>query len=645
MRRLRCLDETYIFVTRKYTRVAYDVIACCGRTKFVEIRIRNTIGIIGIAPVAMVVFALAVTLNAESVQFVKVRDFRKGELYCKGFEVKKPTSIHINAVGAGSNNGNGMSAYAWIIPTGGLEPVWIMDNQNTDEADADDRLREYDRNLELEPGEYQVYFYAGPVNSWDVNFSFDWKQFKQALEDVKKELGKKAEDLAKLEKQLKDGNWNVTIDSDWSKEMQELLAEYRLEISGDNRDIRSTTCSYTSDRVIAEILHPDHEQYTSVGFSLAKPMDIEVQAIGEIPDWSDSYADYGWIVNADTRKREWSMADENLRWAGGGEKNKMARRTLRLEKGNYLLYYVTDDSHSYHDWNCPPPYNPEAYGVRVTAVAKSDLASVSTYRESSSQMALLSIVRAGDDFMEVKPFRVKQDCDVRVYALGEYSTGSGDFTDYAWIERMGDSRPFWLMQERNTEPAGGAKKNRLADEVVTLPKGDYVLGYVTDDSHAYGAWNSAAPYDQKNYGVTLFAAGSTFDRSLISELQEETESKDILARIVRVGDDAEETTTFTLSKPTRVHIVAMGEGSGDEMYDYGWIENIKTRDIVWEMTYRKTSSAGGAEKNRIADTRIYLDAGTYRLHYVSDGSHSFGNWNATKPRNPQYWGISVMLAE
>ncbi len=619
---------------------------CRGRTEILKVKPENLVGTFGFAAMAMALISITATAVAENVQIVKVRDFRKGELYCKAFEVNKPSSIHINAVGAASGNENEMAAYAWIIPANGLEPVWIMDDENTDTSNKDDRLREYDRNLELEPGQYQVYFFAGPVNSWNnVNFSLDWEQLKAALEEVKKELGSSKNDLEQLEKQLKNGDWKVTVDSDWSAEMEELLAEYRLEITGDNSDIRSTTCSYTSDRVIAEILHPDHEQYTSVGFSLAKPMEVEIQAIGEIPDWSDSYADYGWIINADTRKREWSMSDEHLRWAGGGEKNKMARRTLRLDKGNYLLYYVTDDSHSYDDWNCPPPYNPEAYGVRVSALSKSDLASVSTYRESSSQLALLSIVRAGDDFMEVKPFRVKQDCEVRVYALGEYSTGTGDFADYAWIERLGDSRPFWLMQERNTESAGGAKKNRLADEVVMLPKGDYVLGYVTDDSHAYGEWNAGAPYDQKNYGVTLFAVNNSFDRSLIAELQEETESKDVLARIVRVGDDAEESTSFTISQPTRVHIIAMGEGSDNEMYDYGWIENVQTKDIVWEMTYRKTSAAGGAEKNRVADTHIYLDAGTYRLYYVSDGSHSFGNWNAAKPRNPQYWGISVMAAE
>lgn len=596
--------------------------------------------------VIAIVLALTITAAAANVQVVKVRDFRKGELYCKAFEVTKPSSIHITAVGATSGGDREMAAYAWIIPSGGLEPVWIMDNRNTDPSETDDRLREYDRNVELEPGQYQVYYFAGAANSWrSVNISLDWEQLKAALEEIKKELGSKKEDLAKLEKQLKDGNWNVTMDSDWSADMEELLAEYSLEITGDNSAIRTTTCSYNSDRVVAEILRPDHDQYTSVGFSLAKPMDVEIQGIGEVPDISDSYADYGWIINANSRKREWSMADEHLQWAGGAEKNKMARSTLRLDKGNYLLYYVTDDSHSYDSWNSPPPYNPEAYGVRVTAANKGDLTAVSTYRESSSQMPLLSIVRAGDDFMEVKPFRVKQDCSVRVYALGEYSAGSGDFADYAWIERQGDPRPFWLMQERNTEPAGGAKKNRLSDEVVTLPKGDYVLGYVTDDSHAYGAWNSGPPYDQKNYGVTLFAVDKSFDRSLITELQNETEPQNVLARIVRVGDDANESASFTIEKPTRVHIIALGEGSGGEMYDYGWIENSQTRDIVWEMTYRKTSAAGGAEKNRIVDARVYLDAGKYRLHYVSDGSHSFGSWNAAKPRNPQYWGITVMLAE
>ena len=130
------LDETYSAAIRNYIRVADVKTIRCGRTQIV--RIRSTVSIFGIAPAALVVLALAVTVSAESVQFVKVRDFRKGELYCKGFEVKKPTSIHISAIGAASSNDQYLSAYAWIIPAGNLEPVWIMDDSNTDEAEADD---------------------------------------------------------------------------------------------------------------------------------------------------------------------------------------------------------------------------------------------------------------------------------------------------------------------------------------------------------------------------------------------------------------------------------------------------------------------------------------------------------------------------
>ena len=42
------------------------------------------------------------------------------------------------------------------------------------------------------------------------------------------------------------------------------------------------------------------------------------------------------------------------------------------------------------------------------------------------------------------------------------------------------------MTYRATEPAGGAPKNRRFDGVVTLPAGEYVLRYETDDSHSFG---------------------------------------------------------------------------------------------------------------------------------------------------------------
>ena len=77
------------------------------------------------------------------------------------------------------------------------------------------------------------------------------------------------------------------------------------------------------------------------------------------------------------------------------------------------------------------------------------------------------------------------------------------------------------------------------------------------------------------------------------------------------------------------------------MVDYGWIENAKSGEVVWEMTYGMTFHAGGARKNRVVNTTILLDKGEYRLRYVSDDSHSYNDWNSDPPDDPTMWGITL----
>lgn len=89
-----------------------------------------------------------------------------------------------------------------------------------------------------------------------------------------------------------------------------------------------------------------------------------------------------------------------------------------------------------------------------------------------------------------------------------------------------------------------------------------------------------------------------------------------------------------------MRIFAIGEGTGGQMYDYGWIENAETGKAVWEMKEPETRHAGGASKNRQIDTVIRLPAGKYKLHYKSDDSHSFDNWNALPP-DISFWGIAL----
>jgi hypothetical protein len=86
--------------------------------------------------------------------------------------------------------------------------------------------------------------------------------------------------------------------------------------------------------------------------------------------------------------------------------------------------------------------------------------------------------------------------------LGE---GTGIMVDYATIEGH-NGREVWRMSYGDTEPAGGASKNRRVDRTVTLEPGSYTVRFVTDSSHGWGDWNAAPPDDPLAYGVTVYRA-------------------------------------------------------------------------------------------------------------------------------------------
>ena len=61
----------------------------------------------------------------------------------------------------------------------------------------------------------------------------------------------------------------------------------------------------------------------------------------------------------------------------------------------------------------------------------------------------------------------------------------------------------WEMDYYDTDHAGGARKNRIAVQILTLPKGDYRLYYESDGSHSFGDWNSEPPHDPEGYGIRV----------------------------------------------------------------------------------------------------------------------------------------------
>ena len=264
-----------------------------------------------------------------------------------------------------------------------------------------------------------------------------------------------------------------------------------------------------------------------------------------------------------------------------------------------------------------------------------------TYEHVPERATILALTRIGNSESRKQGFTLARPTDVRVYALGEGR--SGQMFDYGWITSAASRKRVWEMRYGDTEGAGGDPKNRVVDTTVRLDKGSYVVHYVSDDSHSAEEWNASAPADGRRWGITLLAPQGTLDPGVVARYDDKGDPS-ILAQLTEVRDDDQARKPFTLPRESDVRIYALGEGSGGDMHDYGWIENAKTGRRVWEMTYRITEHAGGADKNRRFEGILKLPPGEYVLRYQTDGSHAFGDWNAAPPDDPDMWGITVYRA-
>lgn len=122
--------------------------------------------------------------------------------------------------------------------------------------------------------------------------------------------------------------------------------------------------------------------------------------------------------------------------------------------------------------------------------------------EDLAKLPLIAqIARVPDNEDRSVAFSLEGSQEVRVFAIGEGQ--AGEMYDYGWIENADKGVPVWEMQEPKTTHAGGAGKNRKVDVVLTLPAGNYRLRYKSDDSHAFGRWNSLPP-DINFWGIAVY---------------------------------------------------------------------------------------------------------------------------------------------
>lgn len=543
----------------------------------------------------------------------------------KGFSLSSDQEISIQAVGIHLNRRHPAMASAWILNARTREVVWELAEANTRTYNR--YFGKYEGTIKLPPGDYAAYYAFFAYNYGDHHTH----GFGEAMAYLVGEL-------------FFDRNyWNDKGDwQDDTKIDREKFKDLGLLIRGRGQvldDQRLAACAKTiQNESLVSLTALWDDDYKKQGFTLEQPLELSVYAIGEARH--DEVYDYGWIINTQTRAKVWTFNYDASRPAGGAEKNRMVRETLKLPAGNYAAFWVTDDSHSYRRWNATPPHDPEFWGLSlaVKEPAMKKYARTFAYEEVPAKNVFLNITHVRDDEFISKGFTLKQPADVRIYALGEGR--DGEMFDYGWIVDGKTRKKVWEMDYYKTEHAGGGEKNRLFDGVVHLEPGNYLAYYTSDGTHSFRDWNTSPPIDQEYWGMTLMTAEQISPTEAIAPYEEKNDD-DVIAQIVNVRDNQDRQVDFRLSQNSEVRVYAVGEGRDGEMFDYGWIEDHGTNRVVWEMTFRMTEHAGGSRKNRMLNDTISLKAGLYTLRYKSDGSHSWRDWNDSPPNDPASWGITV----
>lgn len=548
---------------------------------------------------------LFIAVSTFAQQSLKVGNVYPGEVELGGFNLSQDDYISIKGKGASFDKRDGsLQYYAWILKTDSREVIWR--SEDTEDYSKNDGEYEFTDKLELEAGNYEVYYTGGKARN--VYF---------------------IDGLDMLQNLFRKRKCNY----------DEFKNKFFVKIFGNTNSfeiIDPEEAVNKKEGVIVSLIRVGDYENLQKEFSLNKETKINVYALGE--GVKSEFYDFGYIYDVSQNKKVWMFNRKDGSYAGGGKKNTVQKTTITLSKGSYKVYYKSDDSHSYDEWNALSPDDPQHWGIEISLVNKNDKKNVIPFRKEDVVEPIVEIIRVEEEEFLSKGISLNKRTKLRILALGE---GPRDFSDYGWIVNADTRKIVWKMTEDNTEYAGGGKKNRMVDEVIELNSGNYIVNYITDDSHNYDDWNTTPPFDEERWGITIWTVNKKDRGSVKTFNPTKYKSKNLIAEIVEVGDDEYLKKSFTLDKTTNIRVIAIGERDGHELVDYAWIEN-SNGDIAWEMKYRNTTHAGGARKNRILDVVIQLREGRYKLYYRTDDSHSFEEWNMNPPDNPQMYGITLL---
>jgi len=590
------------------------------RDEYVANRVGNRLRGVLLGAVVIGLALPWIGVRADELLVAEIDRIEERGLYRQDFGLRAEAEVVVSAVGSGSRERDALLAYAWILDLQSRHVVWLMDATQASPANHEDNLRQEAR-LRLPSGVYALYFsaYGGifpirkAIKLLDL-FELGAVSFKGGHMAGWNEVGNPSE-------------WGVTV---------------RLaEAGGAFSPLDPAPAVPALDGVVA-LNRLGNEQVVTARLDLDDSMRFRLLAVGEYSAGCHGFADAAWIQGYESCERVWEMTLPNTEPAGGATKNRVFDREVEFSPGSYLIHCATDDSHAYQAWNSRPPYDPEAWGLTLIPLEEPAPGSYRVTLKPDWEHRFVAINRVGDAEFHEQWFELTRTADIHVRAFGEWDDGANRYFDFGWIEDPYRLETLWTM---NADPgiyAAGECRNRLVEDHVRLAPGTYRACYVTDEAHSYDGWHSHPPFEPDAWGIQLCGTGSDFDPSAVRRVDPARAAGPVRIALAPVRDGAQRSLRFRVEEPLSMHLIAVGEGEGGEMFDYGWLDRIDTGEVIWRMRYPDTHHAGGAEKNRRVERYLRLERGTYELHFVTDDSHAFGDWNEAVPDEPHLWGVTLI---
>lgn len=549
---------------------------------------------------------------------VAIKEIPDRGLYCKTFSLSRDAEVEIEAIASGWPKEDVLFTYAWLLDLRTRAVVWKMDAGDVKKMNHDN-VRAKER-IQLPAGDYAVYFTAQgdrfPVKK-QIKFL---KLFELGTIDIRGGM------MVPWDRYGKPSEWKVTV-----RAVEKDFPPGAVSSPARPPDLGA----------IVQFRKMESMNFARTALEVREKVRLRILAIGEYVGREQSFCDAAWIEDLDSCERVWEMTLINTKPAGGAKKNRIFDDEVSISPGRYMVCYASDDSHAYDHWNARPPFDPESWGVTLIPVESVGSEVVAVIPDPPDENVIARIERVGDSEFQRMGFGLSHGTDVCVRCLGEWDRSNSRFFDYGWIEDARTLDKVWTMEFTHGIYAAGEARNRLVTERVRLGAGDYYVCYATDEAHSYPKWHNHPPFDPKSWGISLRGIGEDFSMDWVRRF-DEADGPVAVIRIAPVGDDVRRRVRFEVITPIKFKVIALGEGKRRDMFDFGYLVREDTGETVWEMDYADTRPAGGDRKNRRCERVLSLEPGLYSLHYRSDDSHSFDDWNTDPPDDAHFWGVTLI---